>query len=182
MLASFAVGRSYKFSINLSGVSINDASLLSFIRDELSRNPTCPAMSSLKSPKRLPCRIFLPPAAFMSAVRELGCSFSLDDFGVGFSSFNYVKQLPVDYVKIDGSFVRTLVDSPDDQVFVEALTEVARGFGKKTVAEFVEDERALNMLRSFGVDYAQGYFIGKPAAGCALNAAGLRAGAAVSMI
>jgi hypothetical protein len=69
-------------------------------------------------------------------------------FGVGFSSFNYVKQLPVDYVKIDGSFVRTLVDSPDDQVFVRALAEVARGFGKKTVAEFVEDERALNMLRS----------------------------------
>jgi EAL domain-containing protein (putative c-di-GMP-specific phosphodiesterase class I) len=71
--------------------------------------------------------------------------------------------LPVDYVKIDGSFVRTLVDSPDDQVFVQALAEVARGFGKKTVAEFVEDERALNLLRSFGVDYAQGYFIGKPA-------------------
>jgi EAL domain-containing protein (putative c-di-GMP-specific phosphodiesterase class I) len=98
----------------------------------------------------------------MNAVRELGCAFSLDDFGVGFSSFNYIKQLPVDYVKIDGSFVRTLVDSPDDQVFVRALAEVARGFGKKTVAEFVEDERALNMLRSFGVDYAQGYFIGKP--------------------
>jgi EAL domain-containing protein (putative c-di-GMP-specific phosphodiesterase class I) len=64
---------------------------------------------------------FSAARAFMNAVRELGCAFSLDDFGVGFSSFNYVKQLPVDYVKIDGSFVRTLVDSPDDQVFVRAL-------------------------------------------------------------
>jgi EAL domain-containing protein (putative c-di-GMP-specific phosphodiesterase class I) len=118
-------------------------------------------MWSLKSPKRRRYRIS-PARAFMNAVRELGCAFSLDDFGVGFSSFNYVKQLPVDYVKIDGSFVRTLVDSPDDQVFVTGAAEVARGFGKKTVAEFVEDERALNMLRSFGVDYAQGYFIGKP--------------------
>lgn len=70
--------------------------------------------------------------------------------------------MPVDYVKIDGSFVRTLVDRQDDQVFVRALAEVANGFGKKTVAEFVEDERTLNMLRSFGVDYAQGYYIGKP--------------------
>jgi EAL domain-containing protein (putative c-di-GMP-specific phosphodiesterase class I) len=106
---------------------------------------------------------FAAARRFMGAVRELGCTFSLDDFGVGFSSFNYVKQLPVDYVKIDGSFVRSLVDSQDDQVFVEALSKVAHGFGKKTVAEFVEDERALNMLASFGVDYAQGYFIGKPA-------------------
>jgi EAL domain-containing protein (putative c-di-GMP-specific phosphodiesterase class I) len=105
---------------------------------------------------------FSAARTFMNAVRELGCVFSLDDFGVGFSSFSYVKQLPVDYVKIDGSFVRTLVDSPDDQVFVRALAEVARGFGKQTVAEFVEDESALNMIRDFGVDYAQGYFVGKP--------------------
>lgn len=163
MLALFAVGKFYKFSINLSGVSINDAHLLSFIRDELSRSSMLPSHVVFEITETAAVSDFSAARTFMNAVRELGCAFSLDDFGVGFSSFNYVKQLPVDYVKIDGSFVRTLVDSPDDQVFVRALAEVARGFGKKTVAEFVEDERALNMLRSFGVDYAQGYFIGKPA-------------------
>ncbi|MCP5247473.1 MAG: EAL domain-containing protein [Candidatus Accumulibacter sp.] len=163
MLQLFAVGTHYKVSINLSGVSINDPRLLSFIRDELSRDPLLPSHVVFEITETAAVSDFSAARTFMNAVRELGCAFSLDDFGVGFSSFNYVKQLPVDYVKIDGSFVRTLVESPDDQVFVRALAEVARGFGKKTVAEFVEDERALNMLRAFGVDYAQGYFIGKPA-------------------
>ncbi|MCP5227482.1 EAL domain-containing protein [Accumulibacter sp.] len=162
MVALFSAGKHYKFSINLSGVSINDPRLLSFIRDELARSPLLPSHVVFEITETAAVSDFSAARAFMNAVRELGCAFSLDDFGVGFSSFNYVKQLPVDYVKIDGSFVRTLVDSPDDQVFVRALAEVARGFGKKTVAEFVEDERALNMLRAFGVDYAQGYFIGKP--------------------
>ncbi len=162
MLGLFAVGKYYKFSINLSGASINDPRLLSFISNELSRSALLPSHVVFEITETAAVSDFSKARAFMNAVRELGCAFSLDDFGVGFSSFNYVKQLPVDYVKIDGSFVRTLVDSPDDQVFVRALAEVARGFGKKTVAEFVEDERALNMLRTFGVDYAQGYFIGKP--------------------
>ncbi|HRF04872.1 EAL domain-containing protein [Accumulibacter sp.] len=164
MLDLFAAGKFYKFSINLSGVSINDPRLLAFIRTELSRSALLPSHVVFEITETAAVSDFSKARAFMNAVRELGCAFSLDDFGVGFSSFNYVKQLPVDYVKIDGSFVRTLVDSPDDQVFVRALAEVARGFGKKTVAEFVEDERALNMLRAFGVDYAQGYFIGKPRA------------------
>lgn len=163
MLALFAAGKHYKFSINLSGVSINDARLLPFIRDELAGSPMLPRHVVFEITETAAVSDFSAARTFMEAVRELGCAFSLDDFGVGFSSFNYVKQLPVEYVKIDGSFVRTLVDSPDDQVFVRALAEVARGFGKKTVAEFVEDERTLKMLRSFGVDYAQGYFIGKPA-------------------
>jgi diguanylate cyclase (GGDEF)-like protein/PAS domain S-box-containing protein len=164
MLTLFSAGKYYKFSINLSGVSINDPRLLAFIRTELSRSALLPSHVVFEITETAAVSDFSKARAFMNAVRELGCAFSLDDFGVGFSSFNYVKQLPVDYVKIDGSFVRTLVDSPDDQVFVRALAEVARGFGKKTVAEFVEDERALNMLRAFGVDYAQGYFIGKPGA------------------
>ncbi|WP_313951731.1 EAL domain-containing protein [Accumulibacter sp.] len=162
MVSLFAAGKHYKFSINLSGVSINDPRLFSFIRDELASSPLLSSHVIFEITETSAVSDFSAARTFMNAVRELGCAFSLDDFGIGFSSFNYVKQLPVDYVKIDGSFVRTLVDSPDDQVFVRALAEVARGFGKKTVAEFVEDERALNMLRTFGVDYAQGYFIGKP--------------------
>lgn len=163
MEVSRRAGRSYKFSINLSGVSINDASLLSFLREKLAQNRDLASDIVFEITETAAVADFAAARRFMSEVRELGCAFSLDDFGVGFSSFNYVKQLPVDYVKIDGSFVRSLVDSQDDQVFVEALSKVAHGFGKKTVAEFVEDERALNLLASFGVDYAQGYFIGKPA-------------------
>lgn len=162
MLALLAMGKRYKFSINLSGVSINDATLLSFIRDELSLSPLLPSHVVFEITETAAVSDFSAARTFMNAVRELGCAFSLDDFGVGFSSFNYIKQLPVDYVKIDGSFVRKLVDSPEDQVFVEALAKLARGFGKKTVAEFVEDEQALNLLCKYGVDYAQGYFIGKP--------------------
>lgn len=162
MHALSAVGRHFKFSINLSGLSINDPRLLAFIRDEFTRNPLLLANVVFEITETAAVSDFPAARSFIHAVRELGCAFSLDDFGVGFSSFNYIKQLPIDYVKIDGSFVRTLVDSPDDQVFVRALAEVARGFGKKTVAEFVEDERTLNMLRTFGVDYAQGYHIGKP--------------------
>lgn len=163
MELSRRAGRRYRFSINLSGVSINDASLLSFLREKLAQRRDLAGDVVFEITETAAVADFAAARRFMGAVRELGCTFSLDDFGVGFSSFNYVKQLPVDYVKIDGSFVRSLVDSQDDQVFVEALSKVAHGFGKKTVAEFVEDERALNMLASFGVDYAQGYFIGKPA-------------------
>jgi hypothetical protein len=111
-------GKHYKFSINLSGVSINDPRLLAFIRDELSRSPLLPGHVVFEITETAAVSDFSAARTFMNAVRELGCAFSLDDFGVGYSSFNYVKQLPVDYVKIDGSFVRTLVDSPDDQVFV----------------------------------------------------------------
>ncbi|HNH24325.1 MAG TPA: EAL domain-containing protein, partial [Accumulibacter sp.] len=161
----FAAGKNdYKFSINLSGVSINDPRLLAFIHDELARHPLMPGAVIFEITETAAVSDFSAARTFMNAVRELGCAFALDDFGVGFSSFSYVKQLPVDYVKIDGSFVRTLAENPDDQVFVRALAEVARGFGKQTIAEFVEDELALQMVRDFGIDYAQGYFVGKPRA------------------
>ncbi len=162
LLALLSAGRNYKIAVNLSGVSINDDSLLDFLREELQRSSDLPTHLIFEITETAAVSDFSSARNFMQAVRELGCVFSLDDFGVGFSSFNYVKHLPVDYIKIDGSFIRALADSPDDQVFVRALTEVARGFGKKTVAEFVENERILVLLRMIGVDYAQGYFIGKP--------------------
>ena len=99
----------------------------------------------------------------MESIRALGCSFALDDFGVGFSSFYYIRQLPIDYVKIDGSFIQNLADNPDDQILVKALCDVAKGFGKKTTAEFVENAATLTLLEKMQVDYAQGYHIGRPA-------------------
>jgi EAL domain-containing protein (putative c-di-GMP-specific phosphodiesterase class I) len=98
----------------------------------------------------------------METIRKLGCRFTLDDFGVGFSSFYYIRQLPIDVVKIDGSFIRNLADSPDDQILVKALCDVARGFGKTTTAEFVENAATLAILEKMRVDYAQGFLIGTP--------------------
>lgn len=162
LLVMLADGSHCKIAVNLSGISINDDGLLDFLRQQLARDPRLPQHLIFEITETAAVADFSAARTFMQAVRELGCAFSLDDFGVGFSSFYYIKHLPVDYVKIDGSFIRTLADSPDDQVFVRALAEVARGFGKKTVAEFVEDERILPLLRAYGVDYAQGHSIGKP--------------------
>ena len=99
---------------------------------------------------------------FVSSLKELGCHFSLDDFGVGFTSFTYLKELQVDIIKIDGSFIRKLHENPNDQEFVKAITDLAKGLKIKSTAEFVENEESLKLLKAFGVDFAQGYLIGKP--------------------
>lgn len=95
-------------------------------------------------------------------IKDMGCRFSVDDFGSGFSSFFYLKHLPADELKIDGTYVRRLTESPSDQHLVRAMVEMARGLEMKTTAEFVQSDEALEMLRGFGVDYAQGFFVGKP--------------------
>jgi EAL domain-containing protein (putative c-di-GMP-specific phosphodiesterase class I) len=99
---------------------------------------------------------------FVNRLTALGCRFALDDFGAGFGSFHYVKYLPIDYVKIDGDFVRNLPESATDQSVVKAIVQLARGLGKKTIAEFVSDDRTVDLLREYGVDYAQGYHVGRP--------------------
>jgi len=95
----------------------------------------------------------------------MGCHVALDDFGIGFTSFLYLRELQVDYIKIAGSFIKALDLNLNDQLFVKAITEVARGMGIKTIGEFVETEEILVFLKKFGVDYAQGYLIGRPAPG-----------------
>ncbi len=98
----------------------------------------------------------------ISELREHGCRFALDDFGSGFSSFHHLKNLPVDLVKIDGQFVRGMVDDAADRAIVMSINDIAHSFGKRTVAEFVENHEILVMLQEFGVDYAQGYYISPP--------------------
>lgn len=99
---------------------------------------------------------------FIMALRQKGCSSALDDFGVGMSSFAYLKNLPVDFLKIDGSFVRNIVEQPVDYAFVQSINDIEHVMGLKTVAEFVENEHIVQKLTAIGVDFVQGYGIGKP--------------------
>ena len=100
--------------------------------------------------------------AFCAGVLALGCAVALDDFGAGFGSFQYLKHLPFTYLKIDGDFIRRLSVSRTDQLVVKALAGVVRGMGRQTIAEFVGDVPTMSMLRSYGVDYAQGFEVGRP--------------------
>jgi Amt family ammonium transporter len=99
---------------------------------------------------------------FINALKAQGCRFALDDFGSDLSSFAYLKTLPVDYVKIDGAFVKDIATEPTSFAIVKAMHEIAQVMGKQTIAEFVESALILEKLHEIGVDYAQGYFIGRP--------------------
>jgi len=99
---------------------------------------------------------------FIQALKELGCKFALDDFGTGLSSFGYLKHFPVDYLKIDGSFVREILRDPIDREMVRSINEIGHLTGKQTIAEFAENAEIIQMLTSLGVDYAQGYGVAQP--------------------
>ncbi len=98
----------------------------------------------------------------ISKIRALGCHFALDDFGAGFCSFNYLKKFPVDYVKIDGQFIQNLINDETDRVLVRSMCEIANRLGKKTVAEYIENPRLIDVLREIGINYGQGFVLGKP--------------------
>ncbi len=99
---------------------------------------------------------------FIRTLKQAGCRFSLDDFGSGLSSFAYLKNLPVDYLKIDGAFVRDLASDPIDRAMVQAINQIGQVMGLMTIAEFVENDHVLGLLREIGVDFAQGYGIARP--------------------
>jgi diguanylate cyclase (GGDEF)-like protein/PAS domain S-box-containing protein len=151
------------FAINLSGSSIGNPKLLDEIQESLSALNVDPRRIIFEITETAAVADLSKARKFINVVREFGCSFALDDFGSGFASFFYLKQFPVDYVKIDGLFIRNLMDNSDDQILVRAMVEIARAYHKKTVAEFIDTEAVFHLLREYGVDYAQGYFIGKPA-------------------
>ena len=157
-----AAGQNIRVSLNLSGRAFEDPELLSTLSELLEREGVNPSRLIFEITETAAVSDFIAARSLMDSIRQLGCSFSLDDFGSGFSSLRYLNQLPADYVKIDGSFVRNLCVSREKRVLVKAITDVARGFGKKTVAEFVEGEDVLNLLKNFGVDFAQGYLVGRP--------------------
>jgi diguanylate cyclase (GGDEF)-like protein/PAS domain S-box-containing protein len=157
-----------RLALNLSGRSLDDEETLETLRHCLWQEGISGDRFILEITETAALADIKSAARLMARYRELGCAFSLDDFGVGYTSFQYLKELPVDSVKIDGSFIVGLKRNRDDQVFVKALTEAVHGFGKQVVAEFVEDGETLDLLQEYGVDYAQGYFIGRPSSKLAL--------------
>lgn len=149
-------------SINLSGFSFNDTAIYSDIAELMNIDGVDPELFIFEITETAAVSNFAAAQTLIQKLKTLGCKFSLDDFGVGFSSFYYLKHLPVDYVKIDGSFVQQIDKSDEDKIFVKAIIEVSQALGKKTIAEYVENEKILKVLKEFGVDYAQGYLIGRP--------------------
>jgi EAL domain-containing protein (putative c-di-GMP-specific phosphodiesterase class I) len=155
-------GKTAQIAINLSGHSFNNPNLLPHVRDCLKEFATQPSAIIFEITETAALADIEASIQVMEALRNEGCRFALDDFGVGFSSLYYLKKLPLDYIKIDGSFVRNLTTDTEHQVLIQALVNVARAFNLKTIAEFVEDADVLELLASLGVDYAQGYHINEP--------------------
>jgi diguanylate cyclase (GGDEF)-like protein len=151
-------------ALNISGRSLSEPGLPHFIIDELQRHAVHPGRLIVEVTETSAVSDLHDAQRLIDALRQAGCRVCLDDFGSGFSSFTYLKHLDVDMLKIDGQFIRDLPADRSNQVFVRAMVDVARGLRKTTVAECVEDAHTLEMLRAFGVDYAQGYHLEMPQA------------------
>jgi diguanylate cyclase (GGDEF)-like protein len=148
--------------INLSGASITDAGFLTYIKDQLRSYAVPPAAICFELTETAAIANLDAAAEFFSQLRAMGCRFALDDFGSGLSSFSYLKHLPVDYLKIDGSFVKDIETDSVDCAMVSSIQQLGRAIGVRTIAEFVENEHILRKLADIGVDYAQGYGISRP--------------------
>jgi PAS domain S-box-containing protein len=148
--------------INLSGRSIGDPRLTGEVERLIKRYGVNPEQLTFEITETALISNLSEARRFADRVRDLGCELALDDFGSGYASFRYLRLFPIDLVKIDGEYVVDLVDNPQDQVLVRALVQVCQAYGIHTVAEYVQDEPTLRMLRELGVDYVQGYLIGRP--------------------
>jgi diguanylate cyclase (GGDEF)-like protein/PAS domain S-box-containing protein len=149
-------------SINLSGQSLGDDKFLPFVIDQFHRSGLDASKICFEITETAAIASFSQANRFIQALKELGCKFALDDFGSGLSSFGYLKHFPVDYLKIDGSFVKEILHDPIDREMVRSINEIGHLTGKRTIAEFAENLDIINMLRNLGVDYAQGYGVSQP--------------------
>jgi diguanylate cyclase (GGDEF)-like protein/PAS domain S-box-containing protein len=156
-------GRRLTFEVNISGRSAGDPDLLALIEGELRTHEVDPAQVIFEITETTAVANIPRAQEFAHRLAALGCRFALDDFGAAFASFYYLKHLPFDYLKIDGEFVRGCVTDRTDQLVIQAVVDIARGLGKRTVAEMVGDEETLKLVRELGVDYVQGFHIGRPA-------------------
>ncbi len=155
---------SLQYSVNVSGASICDTQFLDFLLDEIASHAIPPDVVCLEITETMAITNMDKARQFIKRVRSAGCRIALDDFGSGMSSFAYLKNLPIDYLKIDGSLIRNIAEDPADLGIVDAVNRIGHLLGFKTVAEFVENDAIMAKLRQVGIDYAQGYGIHKPEA------------------
>lgn len=151
-----------KVAVNLSGLSISDPGVLTHVQRELARCSVDPGRLIVEITETAAICDMEKAIVFCEGIHAMGSAIALDDFGAGFASFHYLKHLPFRYLKIDGEFIRGLPSSRKDQLVVQALVALARGMGKRTIAEYVGDETTMQLLRDYGVDYAQGFQLGVP--------------------
>lgn len=149
-------------SINLSGQSLGDEKFLPFVIDQFQMSGLDATKICFEITETAAIASYSQANRFINALKELGCKFALDDFGTGLSSFGYLKHFPVDFLKIDGSFVKEILHDPIDREMVRSINEIGHLTGKRTIAEFAENEEIITMLRGMGVDYAQGYGVSEP--------------------
>ena len=149
-------------SINLSGLSLGDDKFLPYVIDQLARSGLDATKICFEITETAAIASFSQANRFIQALKEQGCKFALDDFGSGLSSFGYLKHFPVDFLKIDGSFVKEILHDPIDREMVRSINEIGHLTHKQTIAEFAENAEIINMLRTLGVDYAQGYGVSQP--------------------
>jgi len=151
-------------TINLSGQTLGNDDFMKYLIDKLDENLVDPNKICFEITETSAIANLSHAIRFIKKIREKGCRFALDDFGSGVSSFGYLKNLPVDFLKIDGAFVRDIKTDRIDRAMVKSINEIGQIMGKKTIAEFVENDAILQELKKIGVDYAQGYGIAKPRA------------------
>lgn len=175
--AENAAGRELRIEVNLSAMAFGDPHLLPEIERLLAESGIAPSQLVFEITETAAIADLEEARAFIQELKDLGCLFALDDFGTGFSSLSLLKQLPVDYLKIDGSFIRNLATDPTDRELVRAIAQMARALGKETIAEFVSDAESVVLLRELGVDYVQGHYVGRPSGQLS---AGSRASAAAA--
>jgi EAL domain-containing protein (putative c-di-GMP-specific phosphodiesterase class I) len=157
-------------AVNLSALSITEPGMLAYIERQFAHHGVDPARLIVEVTETAAISDMRLARAFCAGVNRLGSAVALDDFGTGFGSFQYLRQLPFQYLKIDGEFIRGLAHSHEDRLLVQALVGLASSMGKRTIAEYAEAESAVALLREYGVDYAQGYAVGPPR--CAREAFG----------
>jgi diguanylate cyclase (GGDEF)-like protein len=150
------------FSINLSGHSINDDSFLEFLLNKIKKSSVTTEKICFEVTETATISNLNYAADFINEVKKLGCKFSLDDFGTGLASYEYLQKLPVDYLKIDGIFIKDIVKNTNNYAMVKSINELGHFLGKETIAEYVENDEILEVLKEIGVDYAQGYGVEKP--------------------
>ncbi len=155
-------GNDISLAVNLSGKTMNDVALPADLAVMLAEHPIQEGRLIIEVTETAAIVNIDRARELARELRQMGCRFALDDFGAGFASFYYLKHLAFDYLKIDGEFIKKLTSTPTDQLVVRAVVEIAKGLGTETVAEFVGDEETLDMLRDFGVDYGQGFHLGRP--------------------